>query len=187
MAAWMAGGRESRRSIPARPRPRPTRARRVCEPIRQARKATFQETLHSLAPRPAADPCGARTRHFLEIPARQSLMGFSRSSSDPVSLRSILEVSTIMSDRSVSDQLGSYTPLPPPRCPYQSTYSEVCKRLCLGRHSSPDRGTVLPAIPRLRSTVSYKSSTVVTGVSPRCDHAAPGTFQIRSSFAPGRL
>ena len=80
MAAWMAGGRHSRRSMSAAPRP----AWRLI-------------------------PVGVQSRHVLEAPARQSSMRFLRSSTGPEPLQGILEVSTIRADRSVNHQLGSYS------------------------------------------------------------------------------
>ena len=93
----MAAGRGSRRSISAGSRP--VRARAWVQAIGQARLTAFRETLHPLAPRLAADPCGAQSRRVLAAPTSHSSMSFLRSSASPVSFQgSWIVLSMISSD-----------------------------------------------------------------------------------------
>ena len=109
--AWMAGGRQSRRSVSAGTRP--ARSRRACD--RSAKPAwppsrnrcTHLCPVWRLIPYVRLNPATSR-----RPPASQSSMNLLRSATSPVSFQGILEVSTIRSDRSVNNQLGSYS-LPP--------------------------------------------------------------------------
>ena len=101
---------------------RPGRRRQLPLHLRQARLAPFQETLHPLVPRLAADPVRAAQPRYVPAATSQSSMNFLRSSTGPVSFQGILEVSTIRSDSSVNNQPGSYTTLHSPSCIPRNPY-----------------------------------------------------------------